>query len=134
MKLTLEQLNSMKTTLDKYLEKNFHFRLSFKLMKLSEALTSDWKIFQDSFLKILKEKGQLDEKGNLLQYPDGSYKIKDGELEETQKLLTELKDTETEVTIKSKFRLKEEDLDHINPSAADLMVLEQIIDYSEEEE
>lgn len=81
--------------------------LSFKIIKILEECEKATQLFQEHFALILKEYGEVDENGELIMLPEGGYKLKEKYAEDCNMKVTELLESEVDLTNTSPFTLDE---------------------------
>lgn len=81
--------------------------VSFKIIKILEECEKATQLFQERFANILNEYGEIDENGELIMLPEGGYKLKEQYVEVCNIKVTELLESEVDLTQTSPFTLDE---------------------------
>jgi len=125
MKIKLSELSLAYPALVKLAQVNLPIKVSFSLLRYSKHIESEFKIFSELREKIFKKYGE--QEGNNIVVPKEK-------IEEFNKEITELMETEIELTPKeSKPSIKISDLgDNVKISIADISALEAIIDFKDD--
>lgn len=124
IKLTLTDVINVISVLKEVSNKNFPGSTTFKIARLMRELSKESLLFEEQRMKIVKEYGEKDEKGELILQPDGTVKVPPEKIDECNDKLTALFNTEIRINAE---KLQEESFNDVEITPAQALLLEPII-------
>lgn len=131
MRLTLKQISEAYSSVRDLSEEKFPFKLSFLLSRNLIALQKEYDFYMQQERAFIFEYLVLNEKGEIQQNLDGSFKIQDGKIDECLKARRDLDSFESEVEI---CKLPSSLLKNLNFTPAQLAAIDFMIEEEEEHE
>ena len=122
--VTLEQIANSINVLKTLSQQTLNARLSYKLGKIIIEVENEYNALQRTRMEIIGKYSQKDEDGKIIQN-DGQITILPEYVEQAQKELTELLETETSLNA---LPLKIDELESYTFSPADMIVLMPFIE------
>ncbi|MDD4781936.1 MAG: hypothetical protein PHT02_15225 [Tissierellia bacterium] len=121
--MKLYQIENVYQSLTKLLTKELSIKTSYKLSKLGKLIIDEYKLFEETRMKIIDKYGDKDEEGNIIQN-DNKITIPKENLDSFNKEFNELMDIEVKFDFEP---ISIDKLGEINISPIDLMVLGDFI-------
>ena len=97
MKIKRFELNNIREVILQIGDKKGPIKTQYKLVKLKKIADEEQQIYQDLVDKNCMQFLEKDENGKLIPHPNGGYKIIEDKIEECNKTIEEILDTEIEI-------------------------------------
>lgn len=97
MKIKRFELNNIREVILQIGDKKGPIKTQYKLVKLKKIADEEQQIYQDLVDKNCLQFLEKDENGELIPHPNGGYKIIEDKVEECNKTIEEILDTEIEI-------------------------------------
>ena len=125
MKLSFQKCLGLKESCGSLVETKMPIEISYKIMKIIQAIEREENFFSKKMNEIIQEFGDKKENGELIFLENGNIKIKDGKEQECQKEIKELNELEIELP---DYKIKLEDLNNISLSPKEIYSLDPILE------
>lgn len=129
--LKISQIINSTEVLRKLSGEKFKAKLSWAITRILKAADNEIKEFNDTRYELIQKYGEKDENGNLITDDQGNVKINANGIADFSNQLNELLDTTVEINAN---KIKMSDLENVDFTPDDMIVLEPYIDFEEEEE
>lgn len=124
--LTLNDIFNAVPALREISSKEFPGSTTFKIARLIRELDKEIQLFEEERMKIANKYGEKDEEGNLIPQENGIIKISEDKIQECNKELQALFETQVEINAN---KLSADIFDTIEMTPTQAMNLEPIVDF-----
>lgn len=118
-------LLNISSTLGQYAQTKVSSRLAYKIMKFCKSVATDEEFYSEKKREIVDMYAIKDENGQIVVDENGIVKIIPDKISEANVAMQELNAIEVDVP---SIRFKLEELDELKMSAADMFVLDELIE------
>ena len=97
MKIKRFELNNIREVILQIGDKKAPIKTQYKIIKLKKIADEEQQIYQDLVDKNCQDFLERDENGELIPHKSGGYKIKEDKIEDCNKVILDLLETEVEI-------------------------------------
>lgn len=97
MKIKRFQLDNIRQVINQLGDKKAPIKTQYKIIKLKKIADEEQQIYQDLVDKNCQDFLERDENGELIPHESGGYKIKEDKVEDCNKVILDLLETEVEI-------------------------------------
>lgn len=126
IKMTGNDIMMATPVLKELLNKSFKGATTFKLMRLVKKIDEESKAFESAREKLIQKYGKHKDDGELDVREDGTVYIQEDKIEECNKELLELVNTEVEINAE---KLPASAFEEVDLTAAQALAIESLIDF-----
>lgn len=97
MTIKRKDIKNLYEIINRLKDKQFEITLQYKLIKIKRAIQEEIEIYQEQMYKNCLEFFELDENNNPIISDNGGYKIKNGQMNECNRVLNQLENIDISI-------------------------------------